>query len=238
MTLTLRQNKILEGVCKEYIKKASPVSSQSLKSKYRFPFSPATIRSEFACLEENNYLDHPYISSGRIPTDKGFRFLVDKIFEAQPASQREEKNLLEEFFEEIEGGEDFFKISRALLKRLSCLSSALVFAYLPEEEILLKDGWEAVIKEPEFQKPDYLKDFVGIAMAFEQEINGLNCENHSINVYIGKESRFLGGEASLVFTKTFFKDKEGLIAILGPKRMDFERNIGLLNKINGIFDNF
>ena len=83
MTLTERQAEILEGVCQEYIVKCSPISSQLIKRERHLPFSSATIRAEFGRLENQNYLSHPYISSGRVPTDRGYRFFVDKIFEIE-----------------------------------------------------------------------------------------------------------------------------------------------------------
>ncbi len=83
MTLTERQAEILEGVCQEYIVKCSPISSQLIKRERHLPFSSATIRAEFGRLENQNYLSHPYISSGRVPTDRSDRLFVDKIFEIE-----------------------------------------------------------------------------------------------------------------------------------------------------------
>ena len=81
MQITKRQEKILNSVIKEYIRFALPVSSQSLEEKYNFDVSPATLRNEMQVLSDLDYLLQPHTSAGRIPTDKGYRFFVNQIFE-------------------------------------------------------------------------------------------------------------------------------------------------------------
>lgn len=230
--LTERQVTILEGVCQEYIKQAWPVSSQFLKERKHLPFSSATIRTEFNQLETHKYLDHPYISSGRVPTDKGYRFLVDKILEKDISRFLKEgifEEIFEEFFEELKELKDFLKISQQLAKSLSRFSSNLVLTYLPQEDIFWKEGWGKVIKEPEFQNIHFFKEFIRTVNDFEKDIDKFDWPEQKIKVYIGKENPFKEKNLSVVLTKTLFRNKEGKIAILGPKRMDFKKNIGLIN---------
>ncbi len=80
MTITERQEKILNKVLQEYIKSAQPVSSQLLEKKYDFGISPATIRIEMQKLTDKGFLYQPHTSAGRVPTDKGYRLFVDKLF--------------------------------------------------------------------------------------------------------------------------------------------------------------
>lgn len=238
MSLTKRQDKILEGVCREYIQGAVPISSQFLKQKQCLDFSPATIRAEFVKLEEKNYLIQPYISSGRVPTDRGFRFFVDRILESEDLKVCQE-DVLEEVFSEISKIKDLVKTSQQVAKNLSLLSSNLVFTYIPQQDIVWKEGWDIVVREPEFQNVQYLKDFAKAVSNFEKNINELDWDERSIKVYIGKELPCLQKDISVVMIKShFLKDIDGMIAILGPKRMDFEKNIGVLSKINEIFNSF
>ena len=75
--LTNRQNEILKIIVLEYIKLAKPVSSNLICDELNC--SSATVRSEMASLEEEGYLEKTHTSSGRIPSNKGYRFYVDKL---------------------------------------------------------------------------------------------------------------------------------------------------------------
>lgn len=77
--LSERQIKILEAIIKEYIKTGEPVGSRSIAKNYDLGISSATIRNEMADLEDLGYIEQLHSSSGRIPSDKGYRLYVDKM---------------------------------------------------------------------------------------------------------------------------------------------------------------
>ncbi len=81
MKLNERSQNILEAIVLEYIRSAFPVGSQTLTKNFDFKLSPATIRSIMADLEETGYLLQPHTSAGRVPTEKGFRFYVNRLME-------------------------------------------------------------------------------------------------------------------------------------------------------------
>jgi heat-inducible transcriptional repressor len=74
-----RKHLILNTAIQHYIETAEPVGSKLLVDRYKFNLSSATIRSELNELEREGYLSHVHTSSGRVPTDKGYRFYVDNI---------------------------------------------------------------------------------------------------------------------------------------------------------------
>jgi len=78
-TLTQRRRLILEALVDEYISHAVPVPSRVLCEQYGLGVSPATVRSELAGLEERGFVVSPHTSSGRIPTDDGYRVYVDDL---------------------------------------------------------------------------------------------------------------------------------------------------------------
>lgn len=89
--LTQRQQTILVFVIREYVETARPVGSKVLAEKYGLDYSPATIRSELSRLEEMGYLTHPHTSAGRVPTDSGYRYFVQRLMgevELPPNEQR------------------------------------------------------------------------------------------------------------------------------------------------------
>lgn len=79
-----RQNNILKSIIEEYIKTARPVSSKSLCKKFKC--SSATIRNDMSDLEDLGYLEKTHISSGRIPSEKGYRYYVDYLMEPKNIS--------------------------------------------------------------------------------------------------------------------------------------------------------
>ncbi len=78
--LTERQELVLRLVVEEYLAAGSPVGSQSLAADVRW--GPSTIRSELAILEEQGLLAHPHTSAGRLPTEAGYRYFVDRLLPA------------------------------------------------------------------------------------------------------------------------------------------------------------
>ena len=90
MTLTNqldeRKKKILASVVEGYISSAEPVGSKTIAEKYDLDFSPATIRNDMKLLEESGYLEQPHISSGRIPSSKGYRYYIDNLMQSKKLS--------------------------------------------------------------------------------------------------------------------------------------------------------
>jgi heat-inducible transcriptional repressor len=79
--LTPRQEEILARVVEEYIASGAPVGSKALVQRSVLAVSPSTVRYELAVLEEHGLLTHPHTSAGRVPTDQGYRFFVDRLLE-------------------------------------------------------------------------------------------------------------------------------------------------------------
>jgi heat-inducible transcriptional repressor len=77
--LTPRQEEILVRVVEEYVSTGAPVGSKTLVEKSRLDVSSSTVRFELAVLEERGLLTHPHTSAGRVPTDLGYRFFVDRL---------------------------------------------------------------------------------------------------------------------------------------------------------------
>lgn len=76
-----RKKRILQAVVDDYIETAEPVGSRVLSKKDGIGFSAATIRNEMADLEEMGYLDKPHTSSGRVPSNRGYRFYVNSLMQ-------------------------------------------------------------------------------------------------------------------------------------------------------------
>ncbi len=77
--LTHRQEEILARVVESYVATGVPVGSKTLVEKEGVVASASTVRYELAVLEEHGFLTHPHTSAGRVPTDVGYRFYVDRV---------------------------------------------------------------------------------------------------------------------------------------------------------------
>ena len=81
-----RSQRILAGMVRQYIEKGEPISSLWLTEHGGFEWSSATVRNVMAKLEELGYVHQPHTSSGRIPTDQGYRAYVDVLLHAHRAA--------------------------------------------------------------------------------------------------------------------------------------------------------
>lgn len=82
--LTSRQERILELIVKEYVKNVNPVGSKLICDE--LDCSSATVRNEMASLEEYGYLEKTHTSSGRVPSEKGYRYYVDNLMKPKEMS--------------------------------------------------------------------------------------------------------------------------------------------------------
>ncbi|MGL4796522.1 MAG: heat-inducible transcriptional repressor HrcA [Paraclostridium sp.] len=95
MELTERKLNILKAIVKDYIETAEAVGSRTLSKKYNLGVSAATIRNDMADLEELGYLIQPHTSSGRVPSEKGYKLYVDSLMNGSELNDIE-KHLIEE----------------------------------------------------------------------------------------------------------------------------------------------
>ncbi|HWY90594.1 MAG TPA: heat-inducible transcriptional repressor HrcA [Solirubrobacteraceae bacterium] len=77
--LTTRQETILCKVVEDYLRTGQPVASKSIAAAPELDCRASTVRHELALLEENGLLAHPHVSAGRVPTDAGQRYVVDRM---------------------------------------------------------------------------------------------------------------------------------------------------------------
>ncbi|MHA7986694.1 heat-inducible transcriptional repressor HrcA [Rathayibacter sp. CAU 1779] len=81
-----RSLEVLRVIVQDYVASREPVGSKSIVERHGFGVSAATIRNDMAALEEEELIAAPHTSSGRVPTDKGYRLFVDRMSELRPLS--------------------------------------------------------------------------------------------------------------------------------------------------------
>ena len=236
MTITERQGEILNRIVEDYIGLAQPISSEFLEKKHKFSVSPATIRIEMQRLTDGGFIFQPHTSAGRVPTDKGYRFFVDNLLKSE-ISEFEDVFEIEDIFQKA--GKDIFKLASLLTKFLAEESSSLTILNLLERDFFWKEGWEEILREPEFEEKDLISHFTKLLESFEENIENLKI-NSGIKIYIGKENPFSKTkDFSIISSRCHLPEgEEGIISLLGPKRMAYDRNISLINSFKKILEKF
>lgn len=84
--VTERGLQVLRAIVQDYVETHEPVGSRSIVDRYSFGVSAATIRNDMALLEDEELIAAPHTSSGRVPTDKGYRVFVDHLAQLRPLS--------------------------------------------------------------------------------------------------------------------------------------------------------
>ncbi len=109
---------VLRAIVQDYVESREPVGSKSIVDRHNFGVSPATIRNEMALLEEEQLIVAPHTSSGRVPTDKGYRLFVDHLAETKSISGAQ-RQAIERFLDESHDFDDLLHRTSRLLSQLT-----------------------------------------------------------------------------------------------------------------------
>jgi len=116
--LSERKENILKIVVGEYVAMASPVGSEAIVKRYGLGVSPATVRNDMARLEEEGYIFRPHTSGGGVPSDKGYRYYVERLVEEEEIPL-EEQLMISHLFHQVERElEEWNRLAASLLARM------------------------------------------------------------------------------------------------------------------------
>ena len=122
-----RSLEVLRAIVQDYIDTKEPVGSKSLLERHPFGVSSATIRNDMALLEEEELIVAPHTSSGRVPTDKGYRLFVDRLSEVKPLAPAE-RYAIESL---LDGTSDLDEILGRTVRLLSQLTNQVAMVQYP-----------------------------------------------------------------------------------------------------------
>ena len=114
-----RKKKVLQAIVEEYVNTAEPISSNQLTQKEELNYSSATIRNEMADLEKAGYLEKPHTSSGRVPSEKGYRYYVDELLRDDNISLEEIKYISEKLETKVNEIEDLTKLTTTTISEIT-----------------------------------------------------------------------------------------------------------------------
>lgn len=123
-----RQESVLRHVVYNFIQTAVPVGSRFISKRFESHLSPASIRNVMSDLEEAGYLSHPHTSSGRVPTDLGYRYYVDYLMEVEQLSHADESMIREQ----LSGSSDPTELLRETSRLLGKITHHLSVVTSPQ----------------------------------------------------------------------------------------------------------
>jgi transcriptional regulator of heat shock response len=223
-----RQKQLLSAIVELYTKTAVPVGSQALLEHYDLGVSSATLRNDMAALEEEGYLYQPHISAGRIPTDQGYRIYVEEMMGDQDLSREDQRRLQKEL---LQLRAKHQRLGRSTAKLLSALSGNLAVSGLIDKEEFYDFGMRELLDNPEFQEMDELCRLVETLDSMDEKIDGLlpKLKDGETRIFIGNENPIAGiTNCSMIVAPYRTDEGRGMLAIIGPKRMNYAKNKSLI----------
>ena len=244
MNITPRQTQILVAIIEQYAEVASPVGSVTLAKL--FEVSSATIRSEMAKLEELGLITQPHTSAGRIPTDKGYRFYVNRLTEENQGGD-------EQILLNASNSKDNLRGFRAISSRVSAQNDRADHALRSAVDSLVEitgnlglatigdqlymNGIYNLFSQPEFESGEAVQSVAQLLDNLEPWLREV-APNEPLNVYIGSENPIgKSSGASLIISKFESPFSENsYIGVLGPTRQNYGKVVRLVQKTGELLE--
>lgn len=225
-----REEEILSLIIDSYIRESKPISSAYLCQNCRLNYSSATIRNIMLSLEQQGFLSHIYTSSGRIPTQEGFKHYVES---ARDNGWDVDNSLTIDYHSLPSLGVD--EIIDYTLDSLTQFSGyASLVAISGRDKKLSFKGMRFIMDQPEFEDVKRLKD---LFYALEVKMDALasllfDCIDEKIQILIGDDIGFDEmSDCSIIASGLRNKGFDFAMALLGPMRMDYSRAVTCLSSV-------
>lgn len=218
MQINDRTADILEAAIREFIETGEPISSGLLYDQYSFGIKPAMIRAELARLTGEGFLEQPYHSAGRVPTDQGYEFFAMRTIDRGIHERVPSDTLTEPF------------LAGAWNEFLEAFSGRLGMASIAEdfrERVVYKEGLSALIENLAWDSRESLmrviEDFEEIDRRL-QDIDAIVKERGSPQVFVGKKSPITESDnIALIVGEYDVGGRRMVLVAMGPKRMNYEK---------------
>ncbi|MFV0493538.1 heat-inducible transcriptional repressor HrcA [Mycobacterium sp.] len=122
-----RRLAVLRAIVADFVATHEPIGSKSLVERHNLGVSSATVRNDMAVLEAEGYIAQPHTSSGRVPTEKGYREFVDRLDDVKPLSSAE-RRAIQGF---LQGGVDLDDVLRRAVRLLAQLTRQVAVVQYP-----------------------------------------------------------------------------------------------------------
>ena len=218
-TLDTRKETLLKLTVRRFIKTAEPVGSAWLADESGLDVSSATIRNELADLEEMGYLLQPHTSAGRAPSEKGYKYYVERFLEKKKPGGAVTEAIAAAAGSADEGDEKLRRAAKALAE-LS--HDSVLVAFAPRD--VYYTGLSNLFAKPEFRQLALVASMSRMLDHLDEVMESVfPSVTPSPRILIGSDNPF-GAECGLLIARA----GESVIGMLGPMRMDYDADAGLL----------
>lgn len=232
--MTDRQIAILSTIIEQYAEVASPVGSITLAKL--FGVSSATIRAEMAKLEDMGLIMQPHTSAGRIPTDKGYRFYVNALNEAEAHAPLQLDRGARAIEARVSTHKDHAdRAIRSAVDSLVDLTQNLGLATIGNE--LYLSGIGNLFSQPEFMQGNHVQAVARLLDNLEPWLREA-APNEPLNVFIGSENPIGKSSGATLIVSRFrspYSDKS-YIGVLGPTRQSYGRVMRLVRQTGAMLE--
>ncbi|MDW5614214.1 heat-inducible transcriptional repressor HrcA [Mycolicibacterium sp. D5.8-2] len=122
-----RRFEVLRAIVADFVATKEPIGSKAIVERHNLGVSSATVRNDMAVLEAEGYITQPHTSSGRVPTEKGYREFVDRLQDVKPMSGAERRAILQF----LESGVDLDDVLRRAVRLLAQLTRQVAVVQYP-----------------------------------------------------------------------------------------------------------
>ncbi|PJA40655.1 hypothetical protein CO178_01765 [candidate division WWE3 bacterium CG_4_9_14_3_um_filter_34_6] len=235
MSLTDRQNEILKAIIEEHIECAQPIGSLELVEKQSLNVSGATVRNIMADLVRLGYLNMMHVSSGRVPTDRAYRYYITELLIEGEVSLLDEVALRQKVWDER------YELERLLANSAHALSEATgsMCISLTDDGFSAYAGISKILEMPEFYEIDVTRSVFRIVDDYElaKSIFSRSDGQNSLSILIGREIGLANMEPiTVISTSCVIGGKKCYIGMLGPSRLRYNRIIPIVRYISQLLD--
>jgi transcriptional regulator of heat shock response len=204
--------------------------------KLKLDLSSATVRHTMRELEEAGYIFQPHPSAGRVPTDKGYRYFVDSLMEEKELGREDQRSLQTQLLKlKAENN----RLARTVAKMLSVMSQNVALSGLVDSDSVWDFGMSKLLAEPEFKETDHVCQVATLLEYIDENIKNLaeklstGAAQPEVDIFIGKENPLGKAEhcSMIVAGIEFPSGEKGIIALVGPKRMHYDKNVSLIKYV-------
>ncbi len=124
--LSEREKLVLNAIIDFYLSCGETIGSRTLVKKYNIELSSATIRNVMSDLEDAGFIEKTHSSSGRIPTDLGYRYYLNELLKIEKLSIEEKKRINNEYEQKINALDNILKETSSILSKLTSYASVVI----------------------------------------------------------------------------------------------------------------
>lgn len=228
--LSERKKALFSKIVEEYVATAKPVGSKSIVDSGKFEVSSATVRNEMKELEDMGFITHPHTSAGRIPTAEGYHYYVKHFLNPEAQLQKKSAEVLEQLID-VESNEPELLV-KGLARGIAEVSDEAVLVSLSEYSFYYT-GISNIFRKPEFADTEVMYTLSELVDHFDDVMPQLVVPD-TIEIFIGERNPVSTLCSLLVTEYQASEDTSGIIAILGPVRMQYQHNYNLLKYVKNI----